>query len=270
MGEKSTESAVEGREAAMGRRYDMELTYYDWRDPFPDQGEATMAAHDRIPVMTWYGPGKASYDDTTLSEVNSGADDSWILRQARAIRSFGRPIFLRLMIEMNGDWYKGYSGHPHQYVAAWRRVYDIFSRAGVKNVIWVWCPNLTPDNWNQYYPGDAYVDIIGVDGYNAWGEWVSPERMFGPFFARYAGRKPLMIGETATNNEGYGAAAWIIDLRNYLEKVAGPRDGVIGVCWFDSDVNSAYDWRVDQTPASWKAWLGLARDPYFGGHGQGR
>lgn len=53
-------------------------------------------------------------------------------------------------------------------------------------------------------------------------------------------------------------------MRSYLHDVAGPRYRVIGVCWFDTDMNG-YDWRVDQTSAAWRAWLALARDPYFGG-----
>ena len=111
-GERSTEAAVEQREAAMGRRYDLQLTYYNWDDPFPDFGEATMARHGRTPVMTWYGPGKSPSDHRTLAEINNGQDDGWILRQAEAIKKFGRPVYLRLMIEMNAAWYRGYSGIP--------------------------------------------------------------------------------------------------------------------------------------------------------------
>lgn len=266
-GQTSDEASIEQREAAMGRRYDLELTYYQWNDPFPDFGEATIVAHGRIPVMTWYGPGKDRGDHRTLAEINDGSDDAWIMSQAEAIKQFGKPIFLRPMIEMNGTWYRGYSGQPAAYISAWRRIHNIFARAGASNVIWAWCPNNEPADWDSYYPGDSYVDIIGVDGYN-WpsNPWQTFEQLFDPFLEHYAGRKPLMIGEVGTNATRGNEAAFIDEMHGYLKNVAGPRYGVVALCWFDSDISGGgTNWRVDQTPAAWKAWLALARDPYLGG-----
>jgi hypothetical protein len=264
------EAAIEGREAAMEHRYDLETTYYSWRDRFPDFGEATIAAHHRIPVMAWYGPGKNRHAAPALGEIISGRDDAWITEQARAMAAYRRPVFLRLMPEMNGWWYQGYSGHPAGFIAAWRHVHTLFQRAGAANVIWVWCPNLGPSEWNSYYPGDQYVDVIGVDGFN------NPDKeaprtfagMFGPFLAHFAGRKPLMIAETATaTSAGGGPAAFISGMADYLKRVGGPRYGVVAVCWFDSDTTDSHNWTLSQTPAAWRAWLAMARDPYFGGHG---
>jgi hypothetical protein len=268
-GERSTEAAIEQREAAMGHRYDLQVTYYAWRDPFPDAGEATIVAHGRTPFMTWLGPGKSAGDPRTIAAINSGHYDAWILRQAAAIKAFGHRIYLRLLPEMNGDWYHGWSGHPAAYIAAWRRIHRLFARAGAHNVVWVWCPNLGPHDWDRYYPGNAYADVIGVDAFNnpANMRWRSFAQMFGPFLQHYAGRKPLMIAETATNSLAGGAAAFIAGMRSYLENVAGPRYGVIALCWFDSNTTGHYDWRLNQTPGAWHAWLALARDPYFGGHG---
>jgi hypothetical protein len=275
-GQSGTEASVEQREAAMGRRYDLEITYYNWTDVFPDFGEAVIAANGRTPVMTWYGPGKDRSDHRTLAEVNDGSDDAWIRSQAEAIKAFRHRIYLRLMPEMNGAWYRGFSGNPAAYIAAWRRVNRLFAQAGVGNVTWVWCPNITPGGWDQYYPGNAYVDVIGVDGFNnSRYAYQGFEQIFAPFLTHYAGRKPLMIDETATDSgngdpaAGIGSAASFIDgMHSYLKEVAGPRYGVIGVCWFDTNTSDPRNWRVDQTPAAWQEWLSLARDPYFGGHGQ--
>jgi hypothetical protein len=96
--------------------------------------------------------------------------------------------------------------------------------------------------------------------------------MFGSFFTHYSGRKPLLVVETATNSgsgdqaAGIGSAAsYINGMHTYLKDTAGPDYGVIGVCWFDTDNTDAFDWRLNQTAASWQAWLSLARDPSFGG-----
>ena len=272
---QSTEAAIEQREAAMGHRYNLQLTYYNWDSLFPDSGEATIVAHGRTPVVTWYGPGKDADDPRTLAEVINGSDDGWIRQQAEAIKDFGHRIYLRLMPEMNGTWYHGFSGNPAAYVAAWQRIHRLFAQEAVTNVTWVWCPNIDPDDWDQYYPGNSNVDIIGIDGFsNTKYGYQTFEQMFSSFLQHYAGRKPLMIVETATNSgngdaaAGSGSAAsFISGMHSYLKDVAGPRYGMVAVCWFDTDNTDNFDWRVDQTPAAWQAWLSLARDPYFGGHG---
>lgn len=266
-GHPSDEASVEQREQAAGRPFDLQLTYYNWNDQFPDFGEAAIVAQGRTPVMAWYGPGKDPGDHRTIAEIDNGQDDTWITRQANAIKAFGKMIYLSPMPEMNGPWYRGFSGDPTAYVAAFRHIHTLFVAAGVTNARWVWRPNITPTDWDAYYPGDAYVDVIGVDGYNTGRPWQPFQTVFGGFFAHYSGRKPLMVTETATDSDGGSAAAWITAMHAYLEDVAGPRYGVIGVCWFDTDTDDEHNWRVDQTPQSWAAWLAMARDPYFGGHG---
>jgi mannan endo-1,4-beta-mannosidase len=237
-------------------------------------------AGGRIPLMAWYLPGRDARSKGSLSDITSGTDDAWITRQARAIKAFGHPVLLRLGPEMNGDWY-GYSGHPAAYIAAWRHVHQLFAQAGAANVTWVWCPNINPANWDPYYPGRAYVDVIGVDGFsNVDYTWRSFQQEFGGFFAHmatFAPGQPQMVVETATNSkqgapaEGIGpAASYISGMASYLQQVAGPKYDVVGVSWFDTNTNrdlnnTNYDWLTDQTPQSWQAWLTLARNPYFGG-----
>ena len=278
-GQSSSTASVQARERAMGRPYDLLLTYYNWTDPFPDAGEAAIVAGGSTPLMAWYLPDKYTGSAADLSAITSGADDAWITTQARAIKAFGHRVFLRLAPEMNGKWYH-YSGDPKAYVAAWRHIWNVFAQAGVTNVKWVWCPNLTPsDNWDGYYPGSAYVDVIGVDSFsNVKYTWQTFQQMFEGFFAHFAAfapGKPQLVVETATNSgagapaAGIGSAAsFISGMQSYLKDVAGPKYDVVGVCWFDSDTNDGINWRVDQTPQSWQAWLSLSRDPYFGGHGQ--
>jgi Glycosyl hydrolase family 26 len=277
-GQSSTMASVQARERAMGRPYDLLLTYYNWTDPFPDAQEAAIAAGGSTPLMAWYLPDKYTGSTASLSAVTSGADDAWITTQALAIKAFRHQVYLRLAPEMNGTWYH-YSGDPTAYVAAWRHIWHVFAQAGATNVTWVWCPNLSPsDNWDSYYPGSAYVDVIGVDSFsNVKYTWQTFQQMFGGFFAHFAAfapGKPQLVAETATNS-GKGspvvdigsAASFISGMQSYLKSVAGPKYHVIGVCWFDSDTNDGINWRVDQTPQSWQAWLTLARDPRFGGRG---
>ncbi|MCM1036086.1 MAG: glycoside hydrolase family 26 protein [Bacteroides sp.] len=45
----------------------------------------------------------------------------------------------------------------------WRYMYDRLKAAGVNNLLWVWTASGTDSSW---YPGDEYVDIVGVDNYS--------------------------------------------------------------------------------------------------------
>jgi mannan endo-1,4-beta-mannosidase len=272
---ESVTAAVVQRQRAMGRPYDLQLTYYNWMDPFPDYGEAAMVARGSTPLMAWYAPNKEPGSGHSLAEITSGADDSWITQQADAIKAFNHLVYLRLMPEMNGTWY-GYSSSPSAYIAAWRHIHDVFEQAGASNVSWVWCPNLEPSNWDPYYPGNSYVDVVGVDGFsNTRYTWQTFRGMFDGFFRHMAAltnHKPQMVVETGTNS-GNGvpaarigsAASFITGMASYLKSVAGPEYGVVAVCWFDTNVVDGKDWRTDQTPAAWRAWLAMARDPFFGG-----
>src|SRR5256885_2213761 len=59
------------------------------------------------------------------------------------------------------------------------------------------------NHWTHYSPGDAYVDWVGIDGYNwgttqSWSSWSSFASLVRPVYSDYAGRKPIMIAETAS------------------------------------------------------------------------
>ena len=109
--------------------------------------------------------------DFTGHAVVSGRLDGYLERQARAVAGFGKPVFIRLDWEMNALWYPEWSqSHvaPADYVAAWRHVRQVFRAAGATNAAFVWAPNAgrfgaLPDA--DWYPGDGYVDWVGVDAY---------------------------------------------------------------------------------------------------------
>lgn len=88
----------------------------------------------------------------------------------------GIPVIFRPYHEAAGNalnggtawfWW-GYDG-AEAYVALWRYTFDYYKAKGLDNLIWVWtsCPNnaITACD-NAWYPGDEYVDIIGIDIYN--------------------------------------------------------------------------------------------------------
>jgi hypothetical protein len=257
-------------EQQIGRPLRIAGHYYNWDDAFPGAPERRDARAGRLSMVTWWG--------VSLARITSGAEDAVIAARARSVKAFGRPVFLRWGAEMNGDWY-AWSGarngaDPSMFVRAWQRIHDIFARAGVRNAIWVWAPNAQSrpggtdpaswNNWRRYYPGDAYVDWVGIDGYNFGpytGSWEPFGEIMGPVYADYAATKPIMIAETGSVEQGGDKAAWIDDARTWVKHHRGIRAFV----WFDTNRSSSgIDWRIDSSPASLDAFRRLARDPAFG------
>lgn len=102
--------------------------------------------------------------------------DLWLRNVANFIKSIkykGKevPIIFRPFHEMNGGWF--WWGSPHcntiEYIQLWRNtVYALRDKYNVHNLIYVYSPNkLNPnDNYMDYYPGDQFVDVFGIDIYD--------------------------------------------------------------------------------------------------------
>ena len=173
---------IDTLERLLKRRISIVLWYQHWAGWGPQvEADWIRAAADggRLPLLTWepWRPDAVEQPEFRLERIAAGAFDDYIRRWASALRDLG-PIYLRPMHEMNGDWYP-WAGTVNgnsaaDYRAAWIRMHRIFERAGAHNVRWVWSPYAEdvparPENeFEHYYPGDAYVDVLALDGYN-WG-----------------------------------------------------------------------------------------------------
>ena len=264
-------AVVTAREAMIGRRYDIDHRFQNWTTPFPTPADRWDIEAGRVPMISWQP------DATTLDAINAGAADAVIRGRARAVAAFGRPMFLRFAHEMNANWYPWDGTHastpgthdgPSKYIAAWRHVHDVFVTTGATNVVWVWSPNRTsiPDvAWNAasaYYPGDDYVDWVGIDGYQR--DPVhdrSFTTLFAPLYDEYASRKPIMIAETSSVEGRVPGrkAAWIDATRSDIEHRF---PAIAALVWFDTAKNG-FDWHVDSSTAAERSFRALANDPYF-------
>ena len=147
-------------------------------------------------------------------EPNQGLDavqDDYYLREfADAAAEANCPIFLRFAAEMNGGWTR-YGGDPLQYRTKWGVVQKVMARYA-PNVAMVWCVNSIPEtNIALYYPGDAYVDWVGVNCYSvpyhdniparsAFAE--NPADLVRFVYDNYARRKPIMVCEYGASHRG--------------------------------------------------------------------
>ena len=257
-----TMAPLEALSAQLGRRPDRVMWYVAWslQSDFPAQQATAVATFGATPVITWEpwdpaaGTGQPAY---TLAAIAGGAHDTYLTRWARQAKSYGRPVVLRLAHEMNGGWYpwaastNGNTARDH--VAAWQHVVSVFRKQKATNVRWQWVPNVPYDGSTDLaalYPGDGYVDEVGLDGYNWAGSqpgtsWVR----FGDLFAVGAAQvraltaKPLYVVETATPEEP-GKYSWVTDMFDTLKSTTT----FAGVTWFS--YAKEMDWRIDSSPES--------------------
>lgn len=212
-------------------------------------------------------------------DVIDGLYDDKIREMARDLKEFGHPLLFRLNNEMNSDW-TSYGGaacmtDPEIYVQVWRRIYDIFKEEGVNNTIWIFNPNdesFPPNGYNAssaYYPGNEYVQLFGVTGYNTGtyyddlnGEkWRTFDEIYSCITEKYQkiyGDFPWIITEFASSSVGGDKVKWINDMFRDL----GKYPNIKMAFWFNSadyDVrpefldNLARPYWLDETPETTKA-----------------
>jgi hypothetical protein len=109
----------------------------------------------------------------TLDACANGSYDAQWRQFGTTIKNSGisdRTI-IRLGWEFNGNWYAWSARNPATFAACWRKVYSA-AESTAPGLRWDWNVNrgasqLGIDARNAY-PGDAYVDIVGVDSYDGW------------------------------------------------------------------------------------------------------
>jgi Glycosyl hydrolase family 26/PASTA domain len=195
--------------------------------------EAITGAHSLLYLDWTIIDTTAQNGGITTKDIASGRLDGYIRQYARDLKSFGGPVLIRLFGgEFNGSWSYGQSPRanpnltPPDFVAAWRRVVDIFRQVGAANVSFAWIPNdypPTPVNWvdpdiASYYPGDTYVDWIGADAYD-----VGPPSWLDPVYAfATTHSKPFFLAEWGVRHDGTGLTptqeqAWLGAMFDYFE-----------------------------------------------------
>lgn len=223
--------------------------------------EANAYPFIRLEPWSWQGKDDNSF---SLRDIIKGRFDDRLIQFAQGAKMWGLPLFLTFGHEMNGNWYP-WSQNLAEYKAAYKRVFNLFKNAGATNITWVWNPNVEPlDKAMDYYPGDEYVDWIGIDGFN-WGNtqnfssWLSFDQIFGSAYSLFQSHsnKPLMISEFASAEKGGKKAAWIKDTYNSFKRMERLKAAV----WFD--LKKEADWRIDSTAASRSAFAAAISDNYF-------
>ncbi|WP_213005970.1 glycoside hydrolase family 26 protein [Paractinoplanes toevensis] len=248
---------------------------------FPVHEAKELWRHGVMPHYTWepwntaLGPNDPG--QIHLRDIIDGTWDAYIRARAGEFAAVRLPILVRWGHEFNGNWYPwgiaNNNADPSLYVRAYRHVHDLTVAAGARNVQWVWAYNngSSPDEaYNDpavAYPGDKYVDWVGIDGYN-WGfgpswdpagdHWASFDATFATAYAKaraVAPRRPVMLGEFASSEDGGDKAQWFRDMTATLRSGAYPDLKLL--TYFDLTKEEA--WSPNSSPAALAAFTSWVR-----------
>jgi len=74
-------------------------------------------------------------------------------------------IMFRPFHEMNGGWF-WWGNKKEQFKKLWIMTYEyLVKEKRLNNMLWCYSPDAGQPDYLLYYPGDIYVDIVGLDAY---------------------------------------------------------------------------------------------------------
>jgi beta-mannanase len=200
--------------------------------------------------MIGLNTGTSAGERITPAEIARGRGDGFLLALNEAIAAWGKPVFVRPLAEMNGHWNAysafnadGSSRGPDHSTAMFRKAFariylivhgnpDVNQRLSAlglppvaqqprpapnAEVIWnpqgFGSPDLPGNSAAAYYPGDAYVDVVGDDLYDIGGKaaWSAADALYAAH-----PRKPFAIGEWGL--WGVDDAAFVSRMATFLRR----------------------------------------------------
>lgn len=242
--------------------------------------------------------GNAAEPFYTLQNIIDGNFDSDLLQWFRDAKTFGDPLLCEFGTEVNGEWFpwngrwngggeSNYYGSPalddgpERFRDAYRHIVDLSRKVGANNITWFYHVNY--DNWPvrpwntmaAYYPGDDYVDWIGISVYGqqepndpeGWTEFTPLLDAAYSDFVNIAPSKPkalLEFGVCEAPSSG-NKALWISTALTNLKNGRWPQIKAISwwnETWENAD-QSISDLRIDSDTAALSAYRNGVASPAF-------
>ncbi len=249
------DNAMSNFESLVGKKTDMEMVFSHWGNQknFPSEYASRIGGAGKTMVIFWeavdYNRDYFNQPEYSFDAVLSGKLDDFFIRYASQAKQYGKPVILIPYSEFNGNWFPWCAtcgtNTPQKFIDSYRYINKFF--VDVPNVKFAWVPNndslpdTTANSIEKFYPGDAYVDYVGVDGFNFGG---SAEQTFKQVFDNSLQKlknynKPIYIFSMATH-ENINKATWI---KNALTEELYKYPEVKGFLWFNK--NKEKDWRVN-------------------------
>lgn len=209
-------------------------------------------------------PFKKDPNKNGLKDIVNGDYDYYIDKWAADLKDFGEIVFIRLGHEMNDPYrypWGPQNNKPEDFITAWRYVVNRFRAQKVDNAVWVWSPHPAYLLYNEYYPGNDYVDWVGVGALNygtvaLWSKWWSFDEIFGDYYDRLAAfGKPIVITEFGSLAVGGQRSQWYEQaFTNLPEKYPQLK----AILFYNNNndnttLNKSLDWSLNEDTLSLKA-----------------
>ena len=231
----------------------------------------------------------------TLQRIIDGDFDKDLIQWAGDAKRTDIPLIIEFGTEVNGDWFPwngiwngggatNYYGDPNlpdgpeRFRDAYRHIIDLFRAQGVKNITWVFHVDATQSekSWNSmaaYYPGDNYIDWIGISvyGYQKPGEeWQTFTEIFDGAYTEFSAistEKPLAILEFGVVDDPTigDKAAWLQNALGSIKQNRYPRIKAISYwheMWENED-GTISNLRLDSSPDALEAYREEIADSFF-------
>jgi hypothetical protein len=156
-----------------------------------------------------------------------------------AASALNNTLVVRPFHEMNGRFGEPWGAQdPGEFRSAWRRIHRIWRGVG-NDAEFCWCPNVVLSSGNgtapiaEYYPGDEFCDLVGLDGYPSKYADLRFDELFSDSLATLASisRHPIVVGEVGYPAELGSQPRFIEEMFSYLAALPLGRR-IIGLNYF--------------------------------------
>ncbi|MBU4590784.1 MAG: hypothetical protein KKG01_07655 [Candidatus Omnitrophica bacterium] len=216
-----------------GKKPFLVMVFVDWEDFVNEEVITDVYSEDCVLLVTWEPWYAMTKEGLDYDRILSGEWDRYIKEFAEVLKNLDKVVYLRFAHEMNGNWYpwSGTKIGREKFTAIYKHVKDIFDETGASNVKWVFSVNWEDvpredNNFMLYYPGDEYVDYVGIDGYNwgnakSWSRWMSFKEIFEKRYKEITNnfKKPIIISEFSSTSNGGDKAVWIKEAMNDIRRM---------------------------------------------------
>lgn len=222
---------------------------------------------------------------TQLSRICTGEYDVQIEKLADIFKNYKRPIYFRIGYEFDNT---GCKFEPVSYQNAYRYIVERFEQANVRNVSYVWhswgmIPTYQNRDIMDWYPGDAYVNWIGISTFEVSKEQISEEGYYQNHnrerILEIAREKnlPIMICESSAirtipyHKKRTGQAYWDFWYKPYFEFIENNPEvkafSIINCDWdsvlqFKGEINWG-DSRIKSDPVVLNLWRAKMREKRY-------
>lgn len=216
----------------------------------------------------------------SLQKIIDGKFDKELKAWALDAKTHGDPLMVEFGTEMNGNWFPWSGFHngknPKKFKAAYKHIINIFRNVGADNVSFAFHVNYDSypvEKWNTmsaYYPGDDYIDWIGMSIYGAQrtnDEWIDISETFDKAYkemSELSKNKPLAVFEFGVV-ENEKKAEWLKSFFNLVK--LNKYNRIKGLSYWHSswenEDKSVSNMKIDSSPESLKAYRDAISDKFF-------